>query len=62
MLKTKQTTLKGEIIQEYTYFVLGFVPADVIRLKNGVWFRKLNSEQTSSVEKYLESFTSRKVS
>jgi len=31
--KTQQTTLLGEIIQEYTYYVLGFVPVDVVRLK-----------------------------
>jgi len=53
--KTQQTTLKREIIQEYTYYVLGFVPADVIRLKKDVWFSKINNEQITSVEKYLES-------
>ena len=26
--KTPQTTLNGEIIREYTYFCLGFVPAE----------------------------------
>ena len=34
--KTQQTTLKGEIIQQYTYYVLGFVPKDVIHLKKDV--------------------------
>jgi len=53
--KTKQISLKGEIIQEYTYYVLGFVPADVICLKNETWFSKLNPEQIKSVEKHLES-------
>ena len=53
--KTQQTTLKGEIIQEYTYYVLGFVPADVVRLKNEVWFSRLSNEQIVSVEKFLES-------
>jgi hypothetical protein len=53
--KTFQTTLKGEIIQEYTYYVLGFVPADVVRLKKDVWFSKLSSEQITSVEEFLES-------
>jgi len=51
----KQTTLEGEIVQEYTYYVLGFVPADVVRLKNEVWFSKLSNEQIASVEKFLES-------
>ena len=53
--KTHQTTLKGEIVQEYCYYVLGFVPADVVRLKKDVWFTKLTSEQITSVEKFFES-------
>jgi len=53
--KTQQTTLKGEIIQEYVYYVLGFVPADVVRLKKEVKFSKLCDEQIKSVEKFLES-------
>ena len=53
--KTQQTTLNGEIIQEYNYYVLGFVPADEVRLKKDVWFSKLSDEQIKSVEKFLES-------
>ena len=53
--KTKQITLEGEIIHEYAYFVVGFVPADVVRLKKDVWFSKLNNKQIESVEKFLES-------
>ena len=53
--KTKQTTLNGEFIQEYTYYLLGFVPADVVRLKNDVWFSKLGAEQITSVETFLDS-------
>jgi hypothetical protein len=50
-----QTTLTGSIlVQEYKFYVLGFVPADVVRLKKDVWFDKLNLEQITSVEKYLE--------
>jgi len=52
--KTKQTTLKGEIIQEYVYYVLGFVPADIVRLKKGAWFSKLSNEQIISIDKFLE--------
>ena len=52
--KTQQTTLRGEIIQEYTYYVLGFVPADVVRLKKDLWFSKLDDSQITSVEKFLE--------
>jgi hypothetical protein len=53
--KTTQITLEGKTIQEYVYYVLGFVPADVIRLKNDVWFSKLNNEQISNTEKFLDS-------
>jgi len=53
--KTFQTNLNEEIIQEYTYYVLGFVPADVVRLKKDVWFSKLSNEQITSVEKFFES-------
>jgi len=52
--KTHQTTLEGEVIQEYIYYVLGFAPVDVLRLKKDIWFSKLNSEQINSVEKFLE--------
>ena len=51
--KTQQTTLEGEIIQEYTYYLLGFVPADVVRLKKGVRFCELEPHQISMVEDHL---------
>jgi len=51
--KTHQTTLKGKIIQEYTYYILGFVPADIVRLKKDVWFSKLSNEQIKSIENYI---------
>ena len=54
--KTQQTTLKGEIIQEYIYYVMGFVPADVVRLKKDTWFSKLCNEQITLVERYLQAF------
>jgi len=53
--KTQQTTLDGEIVQEFTYYCLGFVPADVIRLKKDVRFSRLSDEQIKSVEQFLES-------
>ena len=53
--KTQQTTLKGEIFQEYTYYCLGFVPTDVIRLKKDLWFSKLSNEQIKLVDKFIES-------
>ena len=53
--KTQQTTLEGEVVREYVYYVLGFVPADVVRLKNDVWFSTLENEQIKSIEKFLDS-------
>jgi hypothetical protein len=52
--KTTQITLEGEVIQEYVYYLLGFVPADIIRLKKDAWFSKLSNEQIKSVDKFLE--------
>jgi len=46
-------TLKGEFVNEYCYYVLGFVPGDVIRLKNHVWFYKLDRDQIISIEEYF---------
>ena len=48
-------TLDGEIIQEYTYYLLGFVPADVVRFKKEVWFNVLDNEQIQSAQEFLES-------
>ena len=53
--KTFQKTLDGEIVQEYAYHVLGFVPSDVVHLKKDVWFSNLSDEQIKIVEKFLES-------
>ena len=49
----RQVTLSGEVLLEYKFCVIGFVPADVVRLKKDVWFRKLGSEQVASVEQFL---------
>jgi hypothetical protein len=53
--KTTQITLEGQSIQEYTYYLVGFVPPDVIRLKKDAWFSKLDLEQTKSVQQFLYS-------
>ena len=53
--KTQLTTLEGEIIQEYAYYLLGLVPAIVVSLKKDVWFSKLNNEQITSIEKFVDS-------
>jgi len=52
--KTKQTTLTGEIIHEYTYYLLGFVPADVVRLKKDLWFDKLDNDQIKLLECFFK--------
>jgi len=49
-----QATLSGKIlIQDCKFYVLGFVPADVVRLNGSVWFRKLKSDEVDSVESFL---------
>ena len=49
----RQVNLSDEVLQEYKFYVLGFVPADVVRLKKDVWFQKLDAEQLASVEQFL---------
>ncbi len=51
--KLSQTTLLGEVSIEYKFYVLRFVPTDVVHLKEDVWFSKLDSEQVVSVEQFL---------
>jgi len=48
-----QVTLSGEIIQEEKFHVIGFVPADVVRLEKAVWYSKLDSEQVGLVAQFL---------
>jgi hypothetical protein len=52
--KLHQVTLLGEALLECRFFVIGFVPAGVVRLKKDVWFSKLNSEQIDSVERFFQ--------
>ena len=52
--KTQQTTLKGEIIQEHVYYVLGFVPAHILQLKDYGWFHVLDRDKISKIENYLD--------
>jgi len=51
--RSLQITLSGEIIQEEKFSVIGFVPADVIRLEKDTWFKKLDSDQVSLIDKFL---------
>jgi hypothetical protein len=52
--KTQQITLEGEIVQEYSYYVLGFVPADVVRLKKDVGVSKLCIDQIKSIDQFFQ--------
>ena len=45
--------MHAETLLEYKFYGIGFVPADVVRLKKDVWLSKLGSEQISSVEQFL---------
>lgn len=38
---------------ESKFYVIGFVPADVVCLKKDVWFANLDSEQVRSVDQFL---------
>ncbi len=51
--KLRQVTLSGVLLVEFKFHVLGFVPADVVRLKESIWFCKLDSEQIDSMQQYL---------
>jgi hypothetical protein len=51
--RLRQVTLSGEVLPEFRYYVIGFVPADVVRLRRDVWFSKLSSEQVDSVDQFL---------
>jgi len=53
----QQVTLSGETLLEYKFYVIGFVPADVVHLNKDVWFKKLDSDQVSSVDKFLTTST-----
>ena len=56
-MKTSMKTLCVLYVLAFVHaciYVLGFVPADVVRLKKVVWFKNLDSEQITSVEKFLK--------
>ena len=49
-----QVTLTGGIlVQEYRFYVLGFVPASVVRLRKDVWFKKLDPKRIDEVKSFL---------
>lgn len=53
--QSRQITLSGEVLPECRFYVIGFIPVDVVRLKKDVWFSELSPEQVDSVEQYLAS-------
>ena len=53
--KSCQVTLVGEVIEEEKLEVIGFVPADVVRLKESVWFEQLDQDRTKRVDEHMAS-------
>jgi hypothetical protein len=43
--KTVQTKLSGEVLPKESYYLLGFVSAEVLRIKKCCWYAILTSEQ-----------------
>ncbi len=54
--KLHQITLSGEIIEEEKFHVIGFVPADVVNLREEIWFKKLDIEQIDSVTEFISNY------
>jgi len=48
-----QVTLLGTIIEEEKFYVIGFVPASVVRLGKEIWFMKLDYAQIDSADQFL---------
>jgi uncharacterized protein YutD len=46
--KLRQVTLSDKVLSEYKFYVIGFVPADVIRLKG--FFQVLNFRRQPAKE------------
>jgi len=51
--RLRQMTLLGTIIEEEKFYVIGFVPASVVRLKKEIWSIKLDCAQIDSVDQFL---------
>jgi len=51
--KQRQITLEGKIIENEKFTVIGCVPANVVRLKGSVWFKKLDPECINRVNNHL---------
>ena len=53
-----QVTLSGEVIYEFKFEVIGFVPADVVCLKESVWFARLDYERIKRLDEHLANMRS----
>jgi len=53
VIKYSNNKTNNKIIPEEKLFLLGFVPAEVILIKNDVWFTQLNSEQIVFLNEHL---------
>ena len=51
--KLVQVTLFGEKIPEERYYLICFVSAHVIKVKNNLWFTQLTSEQIGYLYEYI---------
>jgi hypothetical protein len=52
-LKALAATLLGEIEKTEKFHILGFVPIDIVDLKEIIWSRKLEVERINAVEEYF---------
>ena len=51
--RLRQVTLSGEALLKYKFYVIGFVPADIVRLKEDFWFERLDSEHVGLEDEFL---------
>ena len=51
--KLLQTRLSSEFIPEEKFFLLGFVPLNVLNPNSTAWFIILSSEQITAIDKYF---------
>jgi hypothetical protein len=51
--KLVQVTLSGKLLVEERFYLLGFVPIDILKTRRDIWFAKLDSKQISFVSEYL---------
>ena len=57
--KLVQITLTEELLPEERFFVLGFVPIEIVKLKENVWFTLLDSNQINSLSSHFAEMKSK---